>query len=105
MLGVSAGKCGLTVIDPLPSLPAVPVEETDAQDDHAELIQLLLLVLPKKRHEGAHLRLREHTLQGSFRRRKCQSEKQEVTELHLVKQFKNYGSKLKVMFFRSLGQS
>ena len=55
----------LTVIDALPSLSAVSVEETYPCDDGGELSELLLLVTPEEGHEGPQLRLREHTLEGS----------------------------------------
>ena len=55
----------LTVVYPCPSLPTVPVEQSDASHNTGELPQLLLLVQFTQSHECAQLSLWEHTLEGS----------------------------------------
>lgn len=45
----------LTVVYALSSFPAVFVEETDASHNHAEVVELLLLVLLDEGHEGPQL--------------------------------------------------
>ena len=58
----------LTVLDSFASLAAVLVEESDAGNDHGQLLQLPLLVAFLQRQERTELRLRKDALQGGYTR-------------------------------------